>query len=114
MFVRLKNVLDYDVMKNDLSKDINCTKVMDRLREALQVLDDSYGADRSSRDMGGYVFLFTDNDTYERNIKSMLENHHTTIDMYEYSDTICNEAGQKWQEELYLISSDDAILVIHP
>ena len=59
MFVRLKNVLDYDVMKNDLSKDINCTKVMDRLREALQVLDDSYGADRSSRDMGGYVFLFT-------------------------------------------------------
>ena len=114
MFLRLKNVLDLDVIKDDLKTMINDNKIIERTREVLQILDDSYGVDRTSKDMGGYVYLFNNSHTYDCNIGRLMLACNMDKDMYEYSDTINVSNGQRWQEELYLLSAEDSITVIHP
>lgn len=114
MFLRLKNVLDYDVVKPSIDKLINDESVSYRIKEVLSVLDESYGVSRSSRDMGGYVFLFTSEDTYNDYVDRLLGINNIQTEMYEYSDDIGAIENIIWKEELYLIGSEDSITVFHP
>lgn len=43
-------------------------------------------------------------------------NCHLDKELFEYSEQIGNAADSKvqWQEELYLLSSDDSLVLIHP
>lgn len=114
VFLRLKNVLDYDVVKPSIDSIIKDESVSYRIKEVLSVLDESYGVSRLSKDMGGYVYLFTNEDTYNDNIDRLLELNNIKTDMYEYSDDIGSIDDALWKEELYLIGSEDSITVFHP
>ncbi len=114
VFLRLKNVLDYDVVKPSIDSIIKDESVSYRIKEVLSVLDESYGVSRLSKDMGGYVYLFTNEDTYNDNIDRLLEINNIQTDMYEYSDDIGSTDDVLWKEELYLIGSEDSITVFHP
>ena len=114
MFLRLKNVLDYEIAKADIDSMIDNESVSFRIKEILSVLDEAYGANRLSKEMGGYVFLFSDEDTYNANIDKALEGNGFGTDIYEYSDVIGSNQDRIWKEELYLVSSEDSITVIHP
>ncbi len=114
MFLRLKNLVDYEIIKDDMDAMVCDSCVGERVKEVLTILDDSYGKARTSRDMGGYVFLFSNETTYNASIDKILINSNIQTSMCEYSDIISSSQDITWKEELYLVSSDDSITVIHP
>ena len=93
------------------------TGVKKRIAEALKTLDEAYGADRKAHDMGGYVFLFLSEENFNAEIGRIMEHYNLNKDYAEYCETIEQsraDDGLLWIEELYLLSSDDSILMIHP
>lgn len=114
MFLRLKNLNDFAAVSDYLHSKISCKSVLDRMKEILQVLDDNYGAERGSTAMGGYIFWFESDDAYQEYCVKMLSAYNLQMNAYEYSDEIDNDEDKVWMEELYLLGSEDSIVVIHP
>lgn len=113
MYLRIINRLDIDML---VKSEIVNHDVLNRVSEQIETLDEAYGAYRSSRDMGGYVLLFLDEDSYNNSIGAILEFYKIDESLYEYSDCIAEEILNKveWMEELYMLGSDDALVLIHP
>lgn len=88
--------------------------VADRIAEITGVLDDAYGGQRKSTDMGGYILFFPDEDCYKDNINEILEHHHLAEQPNEYKEIIHTSGNTEWWEELYLQSSDDSLTLIYP
>lgn len=115
MYQRIKNKTDLEIMKKSLKAEKLEDAVLKRIEELVEVLDREYGCRRGSSDMGGYVLLFTDRETYENHISKLLECYHLAETLPEYTERISGtEDGRKWQEELYLLSSDDALVLVCP
>lgn len=116
MYYRLKNRLDYESLQEDMREDNPLKKVSDRIEEIIDTLDDNYGAHRNSRDMGGYLLLFQSEENYEKLKMQILSFYQLDIKDYEYSETLIEdkEYNVEWWEELYMLSSDDAIVIMHP
>lgn len=112
MYQRIKNKSDLEIMKKSLKAEKVEDAVLKRIEELVEVLDREYGCCRGSSDMGGYVLLFTDRETYENHISKL---YHLSETLPEYTERISGtEDGRKWQEELYLLSSDDALVLVCP
>ena len=116
MYHRIKNSLDMEILKDNLETENVDGYVIKRLEELVTILDREYGICRGSSDMGGYILLFTEKQTYEKYFPKIMELHHLDKDLCEYSEQISDtEDGRtEWCEELYLLSSDDALVLIHP
>ena len=116
MYYRLMNRLDYESLQEDMREDNPLKKVSDRIEEIIDTLDDNYGAHRNSRDMGGYLLLFQSEENYEELKMQILSFYQLDIKDYEYSETLIEdqEYNVEWWEELYMLSSDDAIVIMHP
>ena len=116
MYHRIKNKMDAEIIKEALESEKTDRAVMERIDGIIDVLDKEYGSCRGSSDMGGYILLFTDMRTYERYIMKIMEFYHLDKESYEYSNQLGGEGDgtEQWQEELYLLSSDDALVIIHP
>lgn len=95
------------------SKDVP-QMVINRMGEVIKTLDDNYGAERSCFDYGGYILYFPNEQTYQENISDIFSFYHINADDYEYSDTISRIKGQEWHETLYLLSSDDGLVLVYP
>lgn len=116
MYYRLKNRLDYESLKEDIGEGNSLKIVSDRIEEIIDTLDDNYGAQRNSKAMGGYLLLFQSEENYEELKMLILSFYHLDIEDYEYSETLIEdkEYNVEWWEELYMLSSDDAIVIMHP
>lgn len=116
MYQRIKNKMDAEIIRENLKAERMNEAVMNRIDKIVDVLDMEYGGCRGSSDMGGYILLFTDVQTYENNIARIMEFYHLDKDLYEYSNQLNGEGDDtaQWKEELYLMSSDDALVMIHP
>ena len=116
MYYRLKNRLDYESLKEDIGEDNSLKIVSDRIEEIIDTLDDNYGTHRNSKAMGGYLLLFQSEENYEELKMQILSFYHLDIEDYEYSETLIEdkEYTVEWWEELYMLSSDDAIVIMHP
>jgi len=116
MYLRIKNKMDAEIMREALKAERLDGAVINRIDKIAGVLDTNYGGCRGSSDMGGYILLFTDKQTYEKNIMKIMEFYHLNKELYEYSYKLGSEGNDmaEWQEELYLLSSDDALVIIHP
>lgn len=88
--------------------------VIDRMGEVIQTIDDNYGAERSCFDYGGYILYFPNEQTYRENISDIISFYHINADDYEYSNTISRGEGKEWHETLYLLSSDDGLVLVYP
>ena len=64
--------------------------------------------------MGGYILFFDDMASYDENIDEILAFYKIDKDLYEYSGCISEGQGISWMEELYMLGSDDALVMIHP
>lgn len=116
MYQRIKNRLDVEIIKESSGTEKVDNAVLKRVEGLVEVLDREYGCGRGSGDMGGYVLFFTDPQAYGKYIPKVMEFYHLTEDSAEYSEVISgteNGRGQ-WKEELYLLSSDDALVLIYP
>ena len=116
--IRLKTALDFELFVEEHQGIFSQnTGVKKRIAEALKTLDEAYGADRKAHDMGGYVFLFLSEENFNAEIGRIMEHYKLNKDYAEYCETIEQsraDDGLLWMEELYLLSSDDSILMIHP
>ncbi len=113
MYQRLMNKLDVDIWQKGVQGHIS-DDVIGRVREQINILDEAYGSNRGSRDMGGYILFFSDKASYDENIDEILDFYKLDKDLYEYSDCISEGQGISWMEELYMLGSDDALVLIHP
>ena len=114
MYYRLKNRLDYESLLEDIKENDSLQVVSDRVREIIETLDDNYGAHRNSKAMGGYLLLFQSEDNYEELKTPILSFYRLDDTDYEYSEIAVTDSGIEWWEELFMLSSDDAIVIMHP
>ena len=118
--IRLKTQLDFELYLEEHPETFcRNTGVKNRIAEALETLDDAYGAERKAHDMGGYVLLFLSEENFNAEIEKILAHDHLNREFAEHSEAIeeqngADEDGMIWMEELYLLSSDDSLLMIHP
>lgn len=113
MYRRIMNKLDADMWQKKVQGTIS-DDVIGRVREQINILDEAYGSTRGSHDMGGYIHFFDDKASYDENIDEILAFYNIDKDLYEYSDCISEGQGTSWMEELYMLGSDDALVLIHP
>ena len=116
MYQRIMNELDAEMLGEELRTANIDGDVIDRIRELTVILDGEYGSCRGSSDMGGYILFFRDMETYEQSFQKIISFYHLDKGLFEYSDRISHKQGTnvEWWEELYLLSSDDALVFIHP
>ena len=118
MYYRIKNQLDAEILSEEILRTRYYPKLIaDRVVEITNILDDSYGANRGAYAMGGYVLLFPDEQNYSINVNRILGFYHLGIDEYEYTERVGEtvlDDGKIWKEELYLLGSDDSLVLIHP
>ena len=114
MYYRLKNRLDYESLLEDIKENDSIQAVSDRVREIIETLDDNYGAHRNSKSMGGYLLLFQSEDNYEELKTPILSFYRLDDTDYEYSEVAVTDSDIEWWEELFMLSSDDAIVIMHP
>lgn len=116
MYQRIKNKLDVEIIKDFLESKQTDQNVVRRMEELTDILDGAYGGSRGAFDMGGYILFFGDIQIYEKHISKIMEYYHLDKDLAEYSNTIEGTAGStiQWREELYLLSSDDSLVLIYP
>lgn len=116
MYQRIMNRLDAELFSGDLQKKNVDSIVIERMRELSGLLDDRYGVCRGSADMGGYILFFHDSRDYEKCVSDILQFYRLDGELFEYSEQINKNPafGMEWWEELYLLSSDDALVLIHP
>ncbi|MCM1224893.1 MAG: hypothetical protein NC548_61635 [Lachnospiraceae bacterium] len=116
MYQRIKNRLDAGFLLGEMKAEGKNVFVGERIMELTGVLDDSYGADRKAHDMGGYILYFPDAKSYEDAIVDIWEFYHIEPTLYEYAEYIggSGENGIQWIEKLFLLSSDDSLVLVYP
>lgn len=117
MYYRIKNRLDADIVSADILSAYSGRKIVaDRIIEAIDILDDAYGSHRGAHAMGGYILYFPDSNSYNRDIQRICDFYKFIPDGYEYTDVLGmdEKEGVEWHEELFLLSSDDSLVLIHP
>ena len=92
--------------EQQLEKVLIPNEVKKSIKEAINILDESYGADRKiDEDLGGYILIVEK----EVDIKVIKENLLKDI-IPEYTDNI----SEDYTSSLFLLSSDFAVIVIAP
>lgn len=116
MYQRIMNSLDADILAEELKAKGMDKAVISRVKQLITILDRNYGQYRGNADMGGYILFFENIQTYRNYFEKVIDFYHLDKNMYEYSECIRNgqQSGTEWHEEMYLLSSDDALVFIYP
>ena len=116
MYQRIKNRLDAKILLEEMRMQGKNVFVGDRILELVGVLDDTYGAKRGAYDMGGYILYFPDAQTYENTAVDIWDFYNIEPRMYEYMEYIGESefSDIQWIEKLFLLSSDDSLVLIYP
>lgn len=117
MYYRLKNKKDVELFVSSMLEEPKYHLIVDRLMELAELLDSNYGEYRGESDMGGYILYFPDKDCYDTMILELEEYYHIDPNCYEYQDELSDRADQDtfaFCEDLYLLSSDDALVFVYP
>lgn len=91
--------------------------VFERIKNALTILDNTYGIERdrfgkNSNGEGGYILITTLHTG--TTLKSILQKVRVDTDEFEYEEEITINTTQKWKERLYLIDNDYGIIFFYP
>jgi len=107
MYQRIMNDLD---MKNM----IKAPKVISgRIGEITDILNKAYGNNRKPSDNGGYALFFPTVKDVEESLESVMKYYKIDSDIAEYREVYKTEEND-WIEELYLLSSEDALVLFYP
>lgn len=114
MYYRIKNTIDAQILAENFSEEKQV--IGNRIKEIADMLDGSYGSERKSSSYGGYILYFPTESLYNAYADRVLDFYNLDKDMYEYTEVIGEKAidGIMWHEELFLLSSDDSLVLIHP
>ena len=117
MYLRIMNQLDLECIREMLERSIpdeeTRKNITSRLEQIIHTLDEFYFSDRNSFSYGGFVFLITEKHEAEKVREKIIQCYHLKNKM-EYDESICQNEGNVWKEELFLRSSEDSIVIIYP
>ena len=86
------------------------TEVYHRIACTLDTLNEEYGENRTLQDSGGYVLLICKGKLEdERELTQFLDEYGNCI--VEYCDSFKGKDGVVYYEMLFLLSSDDAVMI---
>lgn len=102
------------IHQNLINKE-NFNTLVDKLTEYVVILDADYSADRESFAQGGYVF-FISNCEEAKTVREEIIRCYNLEEKLEFANVFlkCEDTKEIWKEELYLRSSDDAVVIIYP
>ena len=86
------------------------------MMEDIDILDAAYGVERQAYSMGGYLLYFPTEEDYKTSLRTLAEVYRFDPCIYEFDDSIWEEpkSGIVWKRRLYLLSSDDALVMFYP
>ena len=121
MYYRIKHRFEAKLLLDEMREAGRDVFVGDRILEQAGILDDSYNitgkvGGRNRSDYGGYVLFFPDEKSYEKDVVELWDYYHIDPTAYEYADYIGDSMTSEiqWIEKLFLIGSDDSLLLIYP
>lgn len=116
MYQRIKNRLDARLLLKEMKAKRKNIFVGERILELAGILDEAYGEERKSKDMGGYILYFPDTQTYKDNVEEIWKFYNIQPNLYEYRECIGERelCSIQWIEKLFLLSSDDSLVMIYP
>ena len=107
MYQRIMN--DLDIKNMIKAPDVVCG----RIGEITGILNKAYGNNRKPSDNGGYVLFFPTVKDVEASLESVMKYYKIDSDIAEYREVYETEEND-WIEELYLLSSEDALVLFYP
>lgn len=110
MYLRIMNPVDVEC-NAEYIKAHSGQKTLERIREIVMVLEESYGAERKACAMGGFVIFFPSISDWKKDYGKVLDYHHLKMANKEYKEPIMEET-RCWTEELFLVSSEDSLVLI--
>ena len=115
MYLRLKNKPDLEGF-SVLFEQHGKKPLYELMMEDIEVLDTAYGVGRQSYSMGGYLLYFPTENDYQTSLNTLAEVYHFDPWIYEFDDLLWEEPNTDyvWKRRLYMLSSDDALLMIYP
>lgn len=115
MYLRLKNKPDLEGF-SVLFEEHGKKPLYEKMMEDIEALDAAYGVGRQSYSMGGYLLYFPTENDYKTSLNTLAEVYHFDPWIYEFDDLLWEEqsTGYVWKRRLYMLSSDDALLMIYP
>jgi len=115
MYLRLKNKPDLEGF-SELFEEHGKKPLYEKMMEDIEVLDAAYGVGRQAYSMGGYLLYFPTEKDYQESLSTLAEVYHFDPWIYEFDDLLWEEqsTGCEWKRRLYMLSSDDALLMIYP
>lgn len=90
---------------NELNTDNQELKL--RISEMIAILDENYGVGRDMNDLGGYILWIQDSDKEE--LKAFFNQYPTLVP--EYVEIITSYQSSQFVEMLFLLSSDNSVVV---
>ena len=115
MYLRFKNKPDLEGF-SVLFEEQGKKNLYEHMMEDIEILDTTYGVGRESYSMGGYLLYFPTENDYKTSLDTLAEVYHFDPWIHEFDDSIWKEqdTGCVWKRRLYMLSSDDALVMIYP
>lgn len=102
-----------DTINKEISKPEMAEQVLKRLKTSVHILDSAYGVGREALSMGGFIFLLTGLSESEQLRQKILDFYDLSNQDSEYTEEICRDKNNIWIEDMFLRSSEDAIVIIY-
>ena len=115
MYLRFKNKLDLDGF-NMLFEEHGKKPLYELMMEDIEVLDTAYGVGRPAYSMGGYLLYFPTAEDFETSLTALVDEYRFDPWIDEYDDFLWEDLnmGCAWRKRLYILSSDDVLLMVYP
>ncbi len=121
MYYRIKHRFEAELLSDEIQRIGIDKSIADRILYQIGIIDDNYNnqakiGGRCRNDYGGYVLFFPDELSYRNAENKILTFYNINPDLYEYEDCIldASENQTKWMEKLFLLGSDEGLLLIYP
>lgn len=117
MYLRIMNKLDYVYGQSYIDEKVSDAKcycaIMREIERIVSILEDNYDGRRTTKDMGGYVIVITEQ-------RESLEVRNDVLKYYkleetdcEHLDVIAEDEQTIWKSELFLRSAEDSLSIIY-
>ena len=121
MYYRIMHAFEAKLLLKEMANSGINKNVGYEILEQATILDSNYNrhdkrGGRNRNDFGGYVLFFPDEQSYEAGIVEIWDHYKISPELYEYADYIVGTETEhtQWIEKLYLINSDEGLVLIYP
>lgn len=123
MYYKISNNTDVECLANSIdnlngmiykSEYNMLKKALDKVKENMDILSNSYGENRDvDKSLGGFVLFFTST-TEDEILQIIYDRYGIAEDCFEYDETIARNSKVAWKCTCFLVSSDYGITIIRP